>query len=403
MLFCKWIVSALDAISKPTNEVSSAYSPRANALSSDEFLAAGLKIAHSLAREICQAEECGDCNTEKSRLPIPDDDWAAHVVVAVSAPTDSNGNCADDEQISYSESPPIKSVKEIDGLDNQPSEIINQELNQLSEGVQNEDDLLSLFGQFEPLFDNKCLEQVYDVDRDQDGGNCLSVTSATLLQSSFSSDTKFGGGTSNEESERIYSLALIMYEIFSGGMKPLEQGDYEPLAFRERSGAFDLANALHIVDDLNNIADCDLEAKDDEQQGPQKKAAICLDSRCSVSVEPLKAMGLPWSLCNLIANMLDSVNGDLSGDESYRSMRNVCDDLQLMLDSPDIYLKDIDLAKPSLPFDEAIFGRESVFRTLQESYTRSIAGNNELVIISGVFMCLFLPTYPVFHSFVPLF
>ena len=109
------------------------------------------------------------------------------------------------------------------------------------------------------------------------------------------------------------------------------------------------------------------------------------------------------SLCNLIANMLDSVNGDLSGDESYRSMRNVCDDLQLMLDSPDIYLKDIDLAKPSLPFDEAIFGRESVFRTLQESYTRSIAGNNELVIISGVFMCLFLPTYPVFHSFVPLF
>ncbi len=50
-----------------------------------------------------------------------------------------------------------------------------------------------------------------------------------------------------------------------------------------------------------------------------------------MSVETLKDKGVPISLCDLISNMLDVADAKLGGEDVYRCMSDVRDDLQLML------------------------------------------------------------------------
>ena len=106
------------------------------------------------------------------------------------------------------------------------------------------------------------------------------------------------------------------------------------------------------------------------------------------SVEPLKAKGLPLALCDLIANMLGCINGNLSGGDAYQNISEVRDDLQLMLDKPAIYLYDQDMILLSnaggLQFGETMFGRNAELSSMKDAYRRSVSGDNELVsIISG--------------------
>jgi len=62
---------------------------------------------------------------------------------------------------------------------------------------------------------------------------------------------------------------------------------------------------------------------------------------------------------------------------------------------PHTYLHDLDLAKLSvigLRLNETDFGRDQEFATLQGSYKRSISGESELAIVSGVLKhVLYLP------------
>jgi len=79
-------------------------------------------------------------------------------------------------------------------------------------------------------------------------------------------------------------------------------------------------------------------------------------------------------------------NGDVSGEEAYQSMSDVCCDLQLMLDKPNRFLYDIDidkLAVTGLQLNEYMFGRDEDLSLLQGSYKRSISGQNECGIIVG--------------------
>ena len=96
--------------------------------------------------------------------------------------------------------------------------------------------------------------------------------------------------------------------------------------------------------------------------------------------------GLPVALCDLIGNMIDCANGDLSGEEAYCRMSDVRTDLQLMMDQPRRFLDDLDIKKLSvtgLPLNDVQLGREMDLSMLQGAYRRSISGKNEMAIISG--------------------
>ena len=104
---------------------------------------------------------------------------------------------------------------------------------------------------------------------------------------------------------------------------------------------------------------------------------------CSVSVEPLKEKGVPVSLCDLIANMLDDT---LCKDETYNDISEVRDDLQVMLNKPSIYLYDQDvglLSTTGLQIGGTVSGRNAELSAIIDSYRRTVSGDSELVTIYG--------------------
>mmetsp|Transcript_35837 Transcript_35837/g.73198 ORF Transcript_35837/g.73198 Transcript_35837/m.73198 type:complete len:81 (+) Transcript_35837:643-885(+) len=69
-----------------------------------------------------------------------------------------------------------------------------------------------------------------------------------------------------------------------------------------------LSDALKFFDDLDDNKGL---------QHPHKKTVH--NRHSAVSTEQLKQKKIPMSLCDLIANMIDCTNGELSDSESYRS------------------------------------------------------------------------------------
>eukprot|EP00984_Skeletonema_dohrnii_P034453 scaffold33562_cov125-Skeletonema_dohrnii-CCMP3373.AAC.7 len=212
----------------------------------------------------------------------------------------------------------------------------------------------------------------------------------------------------------LYSLGIVFYEICSGGERPaeLEQKQIGETTHGGETGAEELfdeedfnpflqGETIHHDGELSmyqnmlsdyNLSDDDSRSSYDmafqvQGDGPRKRRTQNENyNMCSVSVEPLKEKGVPRSLCDLIANMLDCANGTLRKDETYQDMSEVRDDLQLMLDKPSIYLHGQDMARLSytgLQIGDTLFGRNAELSTIKEAYRRTVAGDNELVTIYG--------------------
>ncbi len=222
------------------------------------------------------------------------------------------------------------------------------------------------------------------------------------------------GNTDNDSRQvdgMLYSLGIVFYEIFSRGERPSE---LEVKQEAERPDGFEVGNEeLHVgfdpfhnkgesanlADELNlyehllrdyNLSDDDNSVSNGmtfRGDGPRKKRAqINNYSMYSISVEPLKEKGIPVSVCDLVANMLDCSIGNLRKDETYNDMSEVKDDLQLMLEKPSIYLLDQDmgmLSTAGLQFGGTVFDRNAELSTIKEAYRRTVSGDSELVTISG--------------------
>eukprot|EP00956_Cyclotella_meneghiniana_P001108 scaffold1292_cov71-Cyclotella_meneghiniana.AAC.8 len=107
---------------------------------------------------------------------------------------------------------------------------------------------------------------------------------------------------------------------------------------------------------------------------------------CESSCEYLRLMGITGPICDLIFNMLDSVHGYLSGNESYTNMAQVAYDLQLMIDKPSKFQRGLDMDKVSvsgLPINDIDIPREEEFEAIKSCYNRSISGLCEIAIIRG--------------------
>lgn len=85
--------------------------------------------------------------------------------------------------------------------------------------------------------------------------------------------------------------------------------------------------------------------------------------------------------------MLDCVHGDLSGDESYSTMDEVIEDLQLMLDRPLKFLRGsygtVRQSFSGLQLQETFMPRDNEFAEIQSCYRRSILGPSEVTVVSG--------------------
>jgi predicted ATPase len=119
----------------------------------------------------------------------------------------------------------------------------------------------------------------------------------------------------------------------------------------------------------------------------------------SISVERLKSLGLPTTLCDLIRNMIDSSTSDgedlFVDDETYMSMIDVRDDLKALMENSELYMREVDIAHASrvgIQFEDGVggegertsfYGRDAELETLKECYHRTIAGECEVAMISG--------------------
>eukprot|EP00984_Skeletonema_dohrnii_P019019 scaffold9010_cov106-Skeletonema_dohrnii-CCMP3373.AAC.1 len=164
---------------------------------------------------------------------------------------------------------------------------------------------------------------------------------AELLPSLFKSDNHDGDGDGDAKhdgssTQHIYSLGLVFYEIFSGGERPPEIEQQQNNVANESGDAeaeeFSIQEELGDLDSLlgDHAAPIDVEGQlsifdnieDEFNLLPKKRHTQNSDfqNKCDVSVEPLKGKRVPVQLCDLIANMMDCINGTLSGDDAYQNM-----------------------------------------------------------------------------------
>ena len=338
----KWIHRALDSADLE--------------VSSDAYIIPALRIASSLAGQICQAEEVSNNNLQVI-LPTPDSNWSSKVVVQLD----------DDDD----EKKPLSVGQLGKNEDNNPDSSFLNDI--IDHKISSENDV----------------HAGGDVERD---GNTsyLAVTRAQLLSTEAGADNR--DNTLQEKLRRIHSLGLVFYEIFSGGDRPTLlhgnevcselDGIFDPLPLpmgEFNNDEMNLADALKIFDDLDDNEGL-------QEQEPQKKAA--LSRHPSISSEQLKIKNIPGPLCDLVANMIDCISNEFSDSEAYRSMSDVLVDLQLMMDKPAIYLRGIDLDKISssdLHFSDSMFGRERELSAVTTAHQRSLLslGEKELVVITG--------------------
>ena len=184
--------------------------------------------------------------------------------------------------------------------------------------------------------------------------------------------------TLREKRQRIFYLALLFYELFSEGIVP----DSNMCAIAISDGAFVSLPTLTLAEEIESNDNTFSEPK--RCRGPAGSGRNI--SLCKLCFERLKFMGIPGPICHLIFNMLDSVYGDLSGEESYNEMSDVKFDLQLMLRKPK-FLRGLDMNELSssscLQFYSNSVLREEELQVIKSCYQRCQSGSSEIAIIKG--------------------
>ncbi|KAL3817360.1 hypothetical protein ACHAXA_004486 [Cyclostephanos tholiformis] len=387
-----WIEEALEAVDisgladGPFVSSSSSLSPDRNgwpsnirkslALSSDNYLRSALRVARSLADQLCrdEADELKNGGSGRRRSPLlaAAIDWADRTVVHLSSNEKNRG---------------------VPGCDGTPYDEVDVQPLPLS----SKSDPRELQAMLNFLISDQSLYTRED-DENQAAPESVeagkqnivsyhNVAWAEILP--FSAEYKSCGNVRDrDEFHRIYSLGLVFYELFSGGERPpvTKVINGETLPYYDQASSIDFSRRLSFSDQPGDIGDSSIQISDVHPIPRKKKASPILSTLCSITIETLKRKGVPVSLSSLIGNMIDCVNGDLSGRDAYRTMSDVRSDLQLMLDKPDRFLYDMDvekLAVTGLQLNEAVFDRTTDYSALQNSYRRSISGEYEFAVIVG--------------------
>ena len=406
----QWIVGAIRSVKKKKkkSEHAGGGSTRNKIVCSSEYLSCAFIIAHSLADQLSAVEEERSYGAERGEaiiVPQPNrkEPWSNCIYV----------NCG--------------------------VRIVGCEV-----AVKNGGEGGSLCGGFEPV-SRSGHEDEFDILAKQ-----LSLSESIEFLNIHSAILNIQG---HDGKVGIYSLGEVFYELFSGGKHNVheermsrhhsssqslpieasstlgeERKSKRALSIQVNSGATDrneLKSAMELIDEIgeddelfgsafnserkrdggpNGMSDVDQQNNQQCSRRPTRRKSESFAtggplqksfrsaSPESRTIEPLRSMALPTALCNLISNMIESTNHQSVDDDTYRSMTDVRDDLKMLMDTPDLYLRDIDIIHASnvgLQFEGVgdregpLCGREVELESLKESYHRSISGEIEVAVICG--------------------
>eukprot|EP00984_Skeletonema_dohrnii_P013115 scaffold5404_cov92-Skeletonema_dohrnii-CCMP3373.AAC.4 len=241
------------------------------ALCSDDYLIPALRVAWSLADQLCKAAEQQEVAAGQSLLlPVPRTNWADGIVVHLHPSDGSNfiGKTTTEDQVQNAHEEDLDNIR------------------------------------------------------------------AELLPSLFKSDNDDGDGVAKQDgstTQHIYSLGLVFYEIFSGGERPPEiieqqqnnvankescDAEAKDVSVQKELGDLDSSllvnHAAPPIDVEGQLSIFDTIEDDEFNTLPKKRHTTensDFQNKCgAVSVEPLKGKRVPVQLCDLIANMIDCIN-----------------------------------------------------------------------------------------------
>eukprot|EP00804_Cyclotella_cryptica_P014201 CCRYP_005628-RA/>CCRYP_005628-RA protein AED:0.02 eAED:0.02 QI:105/1/1/1/1/1/2/1150/1171 len=392
----QWIKGALDSSGSSNNSVISE-------ASTSSYLTACLKIAISLTEQIGNAEKLEDLGVSREIDLLPASaiqDWAEFVWIRL-----KKSHCNDTQYNIHGKSDDYHRERSWndDALVNRPlpcETFTSDSVTVTSFGWEDENEqaldeelkaILESFGDDEFEATEPTAEvQILSPESPQphcakkssafENINYLDVHSA-CLRSPESDPSNFLNsdlGKSEGRLRRIYCLGLVFYELFSGGELPPPE-------------LFSLVSSYR---DFISLPTLTITRKSKDDQTFKTDFKRCPDPFGSreglrlgqLSSEYLRLMGLPGPLCNLIFNMLDCIYGDFSGDESSTKMSDFTSDLQLMIEKPAKFLRDLDLEKltlSGLELNESFLSREDELESIKSCYHRCVSESYELAIITG--------------------
>eukprot|EP00984_Skeletonema_dohrnii_P013029 scaffold5366_cov75-Skeletonema_dohrnii-CCMP3373.AAC.1 len=366
------------------------------ALCSDDYLMPALRVAYSLANQICEEEATG-------KSPTLSVDWMDNIVVH------RNNRVGCESMHDNGRRDSLDSLAFLNSLGVDPSDA----------GGDNFADNL-----FESIINDHDGSTFSKEERDEGIEEGRDYIRAQFASSLFNMNDDDNVGLSRDAMQRIYSLGVVFHVLFSGGERPVahfstasevvEQKlcgnsvteteelfqelseDLDPLPFDQ--APIDLAGELSLLDGVgddeyvqdplgDNICFHDAPQHPNPKKRQSSQQNRNISKNCSVPVESLREKGLPSPLCDLVANMLDCTNASLSGEGSYQSMSDVRSDLRLMLDNPNTFLRELEMTKLSTTgsqfIEKTMFGRNMELSTIKDAYRRSKSGECGLVTISG--------------------
>ncbi|KAL3780452.1 hypothetical protein ACHAW5_004578 [Stephanodiscus triporus] len=193
------------------------------------------------------------------------------------------------------------------------------------------------------------------------------------------------GGVMN----RLFRLGVIFYELFSEGDKVLTPLNEEAEASPHHVDRFKLSiDSTDMVDD-NDESYCRKQDNNSIHQSRPVKKSQRQTSRTinmyECFVAKLASLGIPYSLRFLIKSLLECGQGNLCGDDAFRSFVEVKLDLELMLNEPTRFLDDIVMTDriPSLIICDKLYGREHEIETVESSYEQLKDGACSGIVIMG--------------------
>jgi hypothetical protein len=187
-------------------------------------------------------------------------------------------------------------------------------------------------------------------------------------------------GNLNDETQRIFYLGLVLYELFSGGHRP--PAEVKDLSSSDGAFASLRTCSRHEADSATLVSNCERHhgatSNSKRHHGATSEKGVCL------VFEHMRLHGVTSPLCRLVHNMFESIHGDMSGDESSK-LSDVRADLSLMFESPK-FLQDLDTGKLSLSglqLNEIVIPRIKELEDIQSSYRKFVSGSSEVAIIKG--------------------
>jgi predicted ATPase len=389
----EWVSGALHSLrEKNEDDVVKAGNSRGEkkmvTCSSQEYLSCALKIAYSVADQLCTIHEQRGYDFEGRRGHDDNKSWSHYIYVHCGLAL-----CSGDYFDSIT---PCENHSAPDDLqnntDSRPVEFLNVK------GATLMEDAIRSF----PVDDGRMVIHKLGASFCElfSGGKIVFETDCTPQQPSNPA-----GGAGTLQSTQALSIPLL---------------DYDDSDKNELKSAMELIEAIGDDDELfGNPNNVDSNNVDDCLEGISAIGIGTTDSGCdqstrnrsnsyyklrkmprtpfeSTSLEPLKSLCLPTTLCDLISSMIESTKNDdaLCVNETYNTISEVRDDLKLMMNYPHLYLRDLDIAHATnvgLQFEAVgdrdgripLYGREFELEKLKGSYRRSILSGREVAMIIG--------------------